>query len=520
MNFLPHLKQVACGAQLHGGKRHRFGIPAAAALAAICAFTSACRVGPKYVRPDLATAAPVSYKENQPGSPEAQAQGWKQANPQDAMIRGKWWEIFGDPELNSLEESLNIDDQNIKQYFENYMAARAVARNARASLFPTLSIEPSYSKSGSAGSSSQSTTGTTSTIGGSTYTTGIELPADVSWEPDLFGKVRNTLREYANAAQVSAANLANEQLSEQSSLAQYYFELRGEDALQQLYDNTSKAYTESLHLTEVLFRTGIDSEEDVAEAETNLREAEANAVAIGTTRAQYEHAIALLLGRPAGNFSIPVRPLDAKPPVIPTGIPSQLLERRPDIAAAERTVAEANALIGVGKAAYYPTVSLSFSGGTESSSFSNLLSYSSLFWSLGASASETVLDFGARQATVREYEAQYRADVAAYRQTVLNAFKEVEDYLVSDRRLAEQIQRQELAVKAAQRYEAIATKRYKTGIDTYLNVLTAQNDVLSTQQTLATLKASQMTAAVQLVAALGGGWDTGSLPGEKEVARK
>lgn len=482
---------------------------AAAAVSAVCVAAGGCRVGPKYARPDLATAPPAVYKENQPGSTEAQAQGWKQANPQDTMIRGKWWEVFGDAELNQLEESLNINNQNIKQYFENYMAARAVARNARAGLYPTVKVDPSYSKGGTGGNSSTASSG-------SSY----DLQADVSWEPDLFGKLRNTLREYENAAQVSAANLANEQLSEQSSLAQYYFELRGQDALQQLYDDAVKAYQESLRLTQTLYRTGIDSEEDVAQAETNLREAEANAVSVGTTRAQYEHAIALLLGQAAGNFSIPVKALDAKPPQIPTGIPSQLLERRPDIAAAERTMAEANALIGVGKAAYYPTISLTFSGGTETSSLSKLLSYSSLFWSLGASASQTIFDAGARRATVQQYEAEYRADVASYRQTVLNAFKEVEDYLVSDRRLAEQIEREELAVKASQRYEAIAMKRYTTGIDTYLNVLTAQNNLLSTQQTLATLKTDRMTAAVQLIAALGGGWDASHLPGEKETARK
>lgn len=490
------------------------------ALAAVCLISSGCTVGPRYARPAMPTAPPAAYKENQPGSADSQAQGWKQANPQDAMIRGKWWETFGDAELNSLEEQLNINDQNIKQYFENYMAARAVARNARASLFPTASIAPSYSGGGAAGGSSQSSSGSATSVGGSSFVSGIELPVNVSWEPDLFGKVRNTLREEENAAQVSAANLANEQLSEQSSLAQYYFELRGQDALQELYDNTIKAYKESLRLTNVLFRTGIDSEEDVAQAETNLREAEANAVAVGTTRAQYEHAIALLLGQPASNFSIAPKILEAKPPVIPTGIPSQLLERRPDIAAAERTVAEANALVGVGKAAYYPTISLSFSGGTDNSDITKLLNYSSLFWSLGVSASETILDFGARQATVQQYEAQYRADVAAYRQTVLNAFKEVEDYLASDRRLAEQIQRQQLAVTAAQRYETIATKRYKTGIDTYLNVLTAQNNVLTTQQTLTSLKTSQMTAAVQLVAALGGGWDTSNMPSERQMAHK
>jgi NodT family efflux transporter outer membrane factor (OMF) lipoprotein len=479
-----------------------------------------CHIAPKYVQPSLPTAPPTAYKENQPGSALAQAGGWKQASPSDTAVRGKWWEIFGDPELNALEESLNVDNQNIKESFENYMAARATVRNARSSLFPTVSAAPSYSATATAGGSSNSTVGSTNIIGSKGFSATYELPFEVSWEPDLFGKVRNTVRMNANAAQVSAANLANERLSEQSSLAEYYFEIRGQDALQALYDDTIKSYTESLRLTNALFKTGIDSEEDVAQAETNLREAEANAVAVATTRAQYEHAIALLLGRAAGDFSMPVKPLVTAVPTIPAGVPSQLLERRPDIAAAERTVAEDNARIGVGKAAYYPSISLSSSGGSQASEVMHLLDYSSLFWSLGASATQTLFDFGARKATVQEYEAEYRADAAAYRQTVLNAFKEVEDYLVSSRQLAEQIQRQQLAVAAAQRYETLATKRYKTGIDTYLNVLTAQNNVLSTQQTLTTLKTQQMTAAVQLVTALGGGWNASELPTEKQVAQK
>lgn len=496
---------------------HVSSLPVLFVLALI---TTGCHIAPKYARPDLPTAPPAAYKESQPGSPQAQAGGWKQANPQDEMVRGKWWEIFGDPDLNALEESLNIDNQNIKQSFENYMAARAAVRSARASLFPTISASTSYNATATAGGTSNSTIGSTNIIGGKGYSATYELPVSVSWEPDLFGKIRNSIRVHANAAQVSAANLANEQLSEQASLAQYYFQIRGQDALQELYNDTIKAYTDSLRLTRTLYKTGIDSEQDVAQAETNLREAEANAVSIATTRAQYEHAIALLLGRPAGNFSLPSKPLVTNVPVIPTGIPSQLLERRPDIAAAERTVAEANAQIGVGKAAYYPTISISSSGGSQSSEILKLLDYSSLFWSLGASASETLLDFGARRANVQQYEAQYRADAAAYRQTVLNAFKEVEDYLVASRQLAEQIQRQQLAVAAAQRYETLATTRYKTGIDTYLNVLTAQNNVLSTQQTLTTLKTQQMTTAVQLVTALGGGWNASELPSEKQVARK
>ncbi|MDE1176337.1 MAG: efflux transporter outer membrane subunit [Edaphobacter sp.] len=472
-----------------------------------------CRVGPRYVRPALPTAPPAAYKENTAGSRDSQAGGWRPAKPSDAMIRGKWWEVFGDPELNVLEERLNINNQNIKQYFENYMAARAVVRNAKASLYPSFSIAPSVNVQGTGESS-------TARLSTSSSTQSYELPLSVSWEPDLFGSIRNTIREQANAAQVSAANLANETLSEQASLAEYYFELRGQDALQVLYDDTIKNYGESLRLTRVLFRTGIDSEQDVVQAETTLHTAEANATAVATTRAQYEHAIALLLGEAAGNFSLQAMPLDVNVPSIPTGLPSQLLERRPDIAASERTMAEANALIGVGKAAYYPTISLTGSGGTQTSDIGKLATLSAYFWSVGGTITETAWDFGARRATVQQYEAQYRADVAAYRQTVLNAFKEVEDYLVSTRQLTEQTQRQKQAVDSSARYEALANTRYRTGVDTYLNVVTAQTSLLSNRQTLVSLQTSQMTSAVQLIAALGGGWDAAELPTEKQVERK
>jgi NodT family efflux transporter outer membrane factor (OMF) lipoprotein len=489
--------------------RSRFPLLWVAAAALVLGLPG-CNPAPKYTVPALPAKPPVAYKENQVGSPQAQGNGWKQADPKDAMLRGKWWEVFADPELNALEEQLVIGNQNIKQYFANYMAARALVRNAHASLFPSVAFAPSATNQGH-GASATGTSGS-----GPLY----ELPLTVSWEPDLFGQVSNAVRADAHAAQVSAANIANETLSEQSSLAQYYFELRGQDALQELYRRETASYGETLRLTRVLYQSGIDSDQDVAQAESNLRQAEANAVAIGTTRAQYEHAIALLVGEAAGSFSLPARPLKATPPHIPAGLPSQLLERRPDIAAAERTVAEANALIGVGKAAYFPTISLTASAGTASSDLSRLLGYSARFWSIGASATETLLDFGARKATVQRYEAQYDADAASYRQTVLNAFKEVEDYLVANRQLSEQEARQQLAVQAALRYQALAEVRYRTGMDGYLNVLIAQNTALSSQQTLVNLQTSRMTAAVQLIAALGGGWNAADLPSEKAVTAK
>ncbi len=464
-----------------------------------------CRVGPKYSTPSV--AAPPAYKE----AAALRAQEvWKQAEPKDGVIRGDWWQLFGDPELNRLEEQLNRNDQNIVVSFQNYMAARALVRAVRATLFPTVSIGASVSHNYAGPGSTVRATGS---FGQNSY----ELPLDVSWQPDLFGRIRNQVREYSNAAQVSAANLANVRLSEQASLAQFFFELRGQDALQQLYNETVKSYEETLKLTQSLVETGINSPQDVAQAETNLRTARANATSVGIARAEYEHAIALLVGQAASSFSLPARALEAKPPAVPIGVPSALLERRPDVAGAERTMAEANALIGVGKAAYYPAISLSASGGTQTSTIQNLLTWPARFWSLGGSVSETIIDFGQRRATVQQYEAEYNADVASYRQTVLTAFKEVEDYLASERILAQQLEEQSLAIASARQYLDIAIARYQTGVDTYLNVLTAQNTLLNNQLSEISGRTSQMTSSVQLIAALGGGWDAAQLPSEKDV---
>jgi NodT family efflux transporter outer membrane factor (OMF) lipoprotein len=439
----------------------------------------------------------------------AQAQGWKQANPQDAMLRGKWWEIFNDADLNALEEKLNIDDQNIVQYFQNYMAAQAQVALARAQRWPTVTVGGNGQRG-----LTPALMSTTTARGIATTTTMLQLPISISWEPDLFGRIRKQIAEYSAAAQVSAADLANEQLSEQASLAEYYFELRGEDALQQTYDSTTASYRETLKLTQALYRAGIDSQEDVTSAETNLRSAEANAVTVATTRAQYEHAIALLTGQLPSSFSLPVKPLAASLPVIPTGVASALLERRPDIAAAERNMAEQNALIGVATAAYFPSVSISVGGGTESPSWTNLVNVANRYWSISPSVTQTIFNGGAYKAAKVGYKAQYDASVASYRETVLTAFKEVEDYLVASRQLAEQVGRQKLAVESATKYSKIAITRYKTGVDTFLNVLTAQNILFNNQLTLTNLQTQQMTTAVQLIAALGGGWDTSQLPAE------
>ena len=481
-------------------------------LAACLPLIQGCVVGPRYVAP--VTQAPPAFKETVP-QPEQSSDGttWIPATPQDATVKGNWWEIYNEPELNALEEKLNTSNQNIAQSFQNFMAARAQVRQARAAYYPTVSVGPSYTRSRTSGS-------TTGASGINPNSNDFSLPFDVSWEPDLWGRIRNTVRQFANAAQVSAADLANERLTEQANLAQFYFEVRGQDSLIDLYQQTIEAYQKDLALTRVRSRTGVDTEQSVAQAQLNLDTAVASATNLRIARAQFEHAIALLTGQAASSFSIPKRPLTNNVPTIPIGLPSQILQRRPDIAAAERTMAEANALIGVETAAYYPTFTIGGNLGLESSTIGNLFTWPSRFFSVGPSASETLLDGGLRRNTLAQFKAQYEADAAAYRQTVLIAFQQTEDYLASVRWLGEQRREQQDTIAAAQRYYDLSIIRYKTGVDTYLNVFTAQTSLLSNQQTAITLQVQQMTSSVQLIEALGGGWDTSQLPSEKAVARR
>jgi NodT family efflux transporter outer membrane factor (OMF) lipoprotein len=491
------------------------------AMAAIC--LAGCMVGPRYHRPDATPQPPPpSYKES---PTQIQDPGpWKVAEPQDATLRGKWWEIFNDPELNSLEEQLNINNQNIKQFFENFMAARALVAQARSQLYPTIRTTPSISRSQSSGNTGNltATTGTGGTGTGATtagrQTSLFALPADVSWAPDLWGRIRSQIHAAQYNAQLSAADLENERLIEQASLAIFLFELRGQDALRKIFDETIEADKKSVELTRARFETGIDNEISLVQAQNALQSAEAAGANLGIARAQFEHAIALLIGTPASSFSLPVKPLDHTPPAIPIGVPSQLLERRPDIAASERSMAAANAQIGAAVAAYYPNLTLSASGGFESSSITNLLSYSSRFWSVGPSVSETIFDAGLRRATVLQFEATYNANVAGYRQTVLTAFQQVEDFLATVRILSQQIELQREAEKSAERFLELANARYYTGVDTYLNVLVAQTTLLSNQQNLASLRTQAMTASVQLIQALGGGWDRSELPSTAQVS--
>src|SRR6202167_774717 len=381
------------------------------AAAALLLMGSACVVGPKYHAPAPQAPAP-QYKES---TTQFQDNGpWQVAQPSDAMLRGKWWEIFNHPELNALEKQLDINNQNIKQFFENFMEARAIVREARSQYYPTLSIGPAITESRTSanlkGSSNNGTgsSGTgTGTGSGTTTSTNLQstlytLPLEATWMPDLSGKVRNTDRQAQYAAQVSAADLENERLTEQTSLAEMFFEIRGQDQLQKILNDTVDADQKTYDLTLGLYQTGVDDKISVVEAETTLRSAQASATNIGIARAQFEHAIAVLVGKQATVFSIPVKPMTPAPPPIPVGVPSQLLERRPDIAAAERTMAEANAAIGIAYAAYYPTLTLNAEGGFESSSFTKWLSWPSRFWSVGPSVSETIFDGALRRHTAQQ----------------------------------------------------------------------------------------------------------------------
>jgi len=458
-----------------------------------------------------AVDAPPAYKELTPADSTI-AGIWKEAQPSDAAIRDKWWETYNDPELNSLEDKVDISNQNVAAAFANFLAARAIVKEARSQYFPTVSVAPGLT----VGRPSANAGGSTSSGFVASKTTSTEaqysLPFDASWTPDLWGRVRNTVRAAQYGAQSDAADLENLRLTAHAELAVDYFELRGQDSLIQLFSDTVSAYKESLRLNTVLYNTGIQNQEAVAQAQTQLDTAEAESTNLGILRAQYEHAIATLIGQSASAFSIPVGPLKQAPAPIPVGVPSQLLERRPDIAQNERLVAQANAQIGVGRAAYFPTLTIVAQAGFQSSSLTNLLSWPSRAWSVGPTISETIFDGGLRRATVQQYVAQYQASVANYRETVLSAFQQVEDNLSSLRLLSEEVVQQDDAVKASQNYLDVATNRYKLGLDPYLDVITAQTTLFTNQQTAVDLREQAMNSNVQLIEALGGGWDTSQLP--------
>jgi NodT family efflux transporter outer membrane factor (OMF) lipoprotein len=470
----------------------------AVALACLVLFAG-CSFAPKYAKPVVQT--PAAFKELAPEQFK-EVEGWKAAEPKDDMIRGKWWEMFHEPELNALEGQVAISNQNVAAALANFLAARAVVKQNQSQYFPTVTTSPSVTRSRQLSLPAQSSSSPTAF----TFTEYL-LPFDASWELDFWGRIRNTVKASSFEAQATLADLENVRLTVQAEVAADYFQLRVLDVQKQLLDATVFAYQESLKLTQVQYDTGMASDQDVAQAETQLDITRAQATDLGIQRAQLEHAIATLLGKPASSFSIETNSLVAKPVAIPFGVPSQLLERRPDVAAAERRVAEANAQIGVARAAYFPTITLSGSAGYQSYSLGNLVSGPSLVWSVGGMLAQTLFDAGKRKAVTEQARAMYQGTVANYRQTVLTAFQEVEDNLSTLRILSQELQQQNAAVESSQRYLTLANDRYKAGIDSYLNVITAQTTLLSNQRTAMNLRMQQMTGSVQLVKALGGGWD-------------
>jgi NodT family efflux transporter outer membrane factor (OMF) lipoprotein len=423
--------------------------------------------------------------------------------------------VFNEPELNTLEEQLNVNNENIKASFQQFMAARAEISEARSQYWPQITANPAFSRSRSSSNlrnSATANTGQSSTLW--------SAPLDVSWTPDFFGKIRNEVRAAQYTAQVSAADLEVEKLTEQSSLAESYFEIRGQDMLQQILDQTVAADQKALEAAQGAFDAGTGDKIAVVEAKATLESAKSSDVNVGLLRAQYEHAIATLLGKPATDFSIPVKPMIYTPPPIPTGMPSQLVERRPDIAAAERTLAKDNATIGVGYGAFFPDVTISAAGGFESSTLKHLFDWPSRFWSVGPSASQVLFDGGLYRAELHQYTATYNADLVDYRQSVLTAFQQVEDGLSSTRIYSQQILRQKEAVASAHEYLDMEMERYNTGVDPYVDVVLAQTTLLGDEESLNAIEVQQMMSAVELVQALGGGWDKSQLATPAQVGSK
>ena len=475
-------------------------------LSAFCLLLPSCRVGPDYKRPPAAT--PTAYKElPPPNSP--QASEWAPAQPSDALARGKWWEIYNDPELNALEEQVSISNQNIKAAEAQYREAKLNVRIARSYLYPTITASPSIVNSRAS---------VTGIANGQAFTrTTYELPVDVSYQADVWGSVRREFQAIAEAAQVSDAQLESARLSYQAELAQDYFELRGADGEKELLDTTVKSYQDYLKLTQDRFNNGVASGSDVAQAQTQLNTARAQLIDYDVARSQYEHAIAVLTGKSPADLTISARAIKITPPPVPVGVPSTLLERRPDIATAERQMAAANEQIGIAQAAFYPTISISATAGLESAAFLKWISWPSRFWSVGPQLAETVFDAGRRRATVQQMQAAYDATVANYRQTVLTAFQQVEDNLAALRVLENEAQAENDAVQAAQNSLDISTYQYKAGTVNYLTVITEQAILLQDQVQALNILTRRMSSSVVLVEALGGGWNTSKLPTAQQL---
>src|SRR6516165_3314404 len=467
----------------------------------VAVFMSSCTVGPDYQRPDA--PVPAQYKEA----------GWKVGEPLDAIDRGAWWSVYEDPLLDDLEKQIDISNQNLKAAAAAFEQAEWIVAQARAAFFPTVDLNASAQRSRTGGGSISSTGAGRSGFTSSSFSTS----ASASWVPDLWGKIRRTVEGDVASAQASAGDLASARLSAQGTLASDYLQLRVADELKRLFDAAASYYAESLRITRNQYQSGTADQSAVSQAEAQLESTQSQAIAVGVTRAQLEHAIAVLIGKPPAEFSIPPTEAMIAVPAIPAEMPSALLERRPDIAASERLMASANAQIGVAVAAFYPDITLSADFGTSALTLNRLLATTSRFWSFGSSLVQTVFDAGARSAQVEQARAVFDQDVANYRQTVLTAFQQVEDQLAALRILAQQAEVQDKAVAAAFEAARIINNQYLAGTVAYTSVVVADQTALTNAETAVNIRQSRLIASAALIQALGGGWDTTQLPSRKRI---
>jgi NodT family efflux transporter outer membrane factor (OMF) lipoprotein len=458
-----------------------------------------CSVGPKYQRPDL--QAPVAYKEN---PPEAYKE-WQLAHPSDTAIRGDWWTLFGDPDLNKLEEQVDVSNQNLKAAQARFAQARALIKVSQSQKYPTVTAGADITGNRDSSTYALATSKTSTSFGN------FGLPVDVSYEVDAWGRVRRSIEAARAEAQATAADLETLRLSYHAELAYDYFELRSADAEQQLLDDTVVAYQKALELTENRFEGGVAAGAEVAQAKTQLEATRTQDTDLAVRRAQFEHALAVLIGKNPAEFSLAPKAV-VDPPAIPVGLPSQLLERRPDIAAAERRVEEANAQVGIAHAAFFPQILLGAVLGLEGQSVTDWLNWPSRFWAVGPSVLQTVFDGGRRRAQQQSAEFNYDATVATYRETALDAFQQVEDNLAALRVLEKETKTQRAAVAAAEQSLELSSNRYTGGLVTYLEVVTAQGTALANERMAVDILRRRMDASVLLIKALGGGWDSTKLP--------
>ncbi|GJD49241.1 Outer membrane protein OprM [Methylobacterium crusticola] len=458
-----------------------------------------CLVGPDYARPSVET--PPAFKEGGARPAGMPPRAWRPARPRDEADRGDWWRVFRDPALDRLIRLIDVDNQNLRAAVAAYRQARALVQESRAQLFPTVLGAPGISRSSTAG----------------IERTTLTLQGSASWELDLFGRIRRLIESDVAAAQASAADLAAVRLANQAELASAYYQLRYQEALQRLLDQTVQAYQRSLAITQNQYAAGVAARSDVITAQTQLQSTQAQAIAVGLQRANLEHAIATLIGRPPSELTLARGTLPVRPPGVPVSVPSDLLERRPDIAEAERRVQSQSEQIGVAVAAFYPTVTLSANGGIAGDPARAFFSAANTFWSVAANGSQTLFDGGARTAALQAVEAAYDASVATYRQTVLTAFQEVENGLAGQRILTRQAAAQDVAVQSSRRAVEIALNEYRAGTQNYTTVVTAQALELNNEVTALLIRLNRFTNAVALIRALGGGWDTRSLPGGEEL---